>query len=197
MRGRLVSIRHSAAVVAFSIILPFTSDFAHALPKKPPQSAPASFPSSMKLKEPKMEEDISIVASLRGGSGSMLRSMLRAKEYKRLMKLYRKTNSNAPASQPIKEASKKLAYELRVFQEAKSFEPEDRCNIVIASIFFNSGNLLLVNPSDFNTLSAYMKNIESLGFPKLAKVTRQWLKYGKGNMIFLYKSMQSCLDCKR
>jgi len=193
MRVKTNFAKRVATTLAFSLVIPLSPGNALALPRKPPQTVPASMPSSMKLKEPKQERDpTSMVASMRAASGSMIRNMLRARDYKRLVKLHRKLNDNVPASQQVKVASGKLAEELNIFKEAESFESKDRLHIVIISVFLNSDNFLFSKSSKSKLVDAYSKSIDSLGFPKLAKLIGQWIKNGKGDKIALYKSLRTC-----
>jgi len=194
MRKKFASVKGTLVAIGFSLVLPFGGGPAHALPRKPPQSAPMSMPSSMKLKEPKLEEDQTpIVASFRAGTGSMVRGMLRAKLYKKLVALHKRLNRGAPASQPVRSAKEGLAEESKILAEAKSFEDADRLNCAVASVFLSAKNLLVLKSRESKLVDAYLANITSLGFPKLAEAARQWLKNGKGDLLTLYKGMRSCL----
>jgi len=193
MRVKTNYAKRVATALAFSLIIPF-SGIANALPRKPPQAAPASFPSSMKLKEPKLgEDDLSIVASLRGGTGSMIKAMLSKKNYKRLARLH--NSLNRPTDRElVRNAASNLARESRILGEALEFDRESRLDVAIASIFMNSRQLFLARNSDKKAVESYMKGIESLGLPRMAFAVRQWLKKGKGEVVPLLRGMEACLD---
>jgi hypothetical protein len=193
MRAKLASAKGALRVLAFTLIIPFGEGAVHSMPKPVPATYPTSLPTSMKAKEePKQQDPTPMVASMRAASGSMVKGMLRARDYRRLVRLHRKLNEDAPASQLVKAASRQLAKELKILQEAESFDHEDKLHVAIVSVFLSSGNLMIARLSEAKLVDDYAKRIDSLGFPKLAKAVRQWLKNGKGDKIALYKTMRVC-----